>query len=134
MHQIIYMSSLVTPDLEVLRDIVAKSIKNNKRNDITGMMIYSDGNIVQAIEGKKDAVNEIFSHILVDMRHVGIHVVLEEKVDRRDFEAWSFGFKHIKKSEIEKWDLKGDLFKAGDKEIGARVRRGAALTVLKSFA
>ena len=115
MHQIVYMSSLVTPDLEVVRDIVATSVKNNKRNDITGMMIYSDGSIVQAIEGKKDAINDTFSRILVDMRHVGIYVVLDQKVERRDFETWSFGFVNIKKSEIEKWGLKGDFFKVGDK-------------------
>jgi hypothetical protein len=128
------MSSLVTPDLEVMRDIVATSIKNNKRNDITGMMLYSDGNIVQAIEGKKDAINDTFSRILVDMRHVGVYVVLDQKVDRRDFETWSFGFMNIKRSAIENWDLKGDLFNASDKGMAERVRRGAALTVLKSFA
>jgi len=132
-RQIIYMSSLVTSDLEVMRNIVATSIKNNKRNDITGMMLYSDGNIVQAIEGKKEALKATFSRILVDVRHVGIYILLEEKVEHRDFETFSFGFKHIKKSEIEKWDLKGDVFKGGEKEISARVRQCAALTVLKSF-
>jgi hypothetical protein len=134
MHQIIYMSSIVEPHQHIIQAIVATSLKHNKRDEITGMMLYSDGDIVQAIEGKKKAVQETFARILVDMRHVGIQVLIDEKTERREFSCWSFGFKSMKKSEIQKWNLEGDVFKARDEELDARIRRGNALAVFKSFA
>ncbi len=133
MHQIIYMSSIVEPHPKTLQAIVATSLKHNKRDEITGMMLCSDGDIVQAIEGKKKAVQETFARILVDMRHVGIQVLIDENAKGRDFSCWSFGFKNMKKSEIQKWHLEGDVFKARDEELEARIKRGNALAVFKSF-
>jgi hypothetical protein len=133
MRQIIYMGSLVSSDFHELRSTVQSSFDAATHSGIRGMTLYCEGNIVQALEGKKDAVNAMFSAILVDARYVGIHVLLEERIDHSAFETWSFGFKSLKKSEVEKWNLQGDWFKATDKEIVARVRRGNALTVLRSF-
>jgi hypothetical protein len=134
LFQLIYMSALVTPDLGAVKDILDVSVKNNKRRDITGMMLYSDGDIVQVLEGEKSAVLDTFSKILLDQRHVGIQLLLEQEAADRDFGAWSMGYRHIKKADLEKWPEHVDFFKARDKDLAVRVRKGDALAVLRSFA
>jgi hypothetical protein len=134
LFQLIYMSALVRPDLDTVKAILDVSVKNNKRKDITGMMLYSDGDIVQVLEGEQRAVTDTFNQILVDTRHVGIQVLLEQATTDRDFGAWSMGYKHVEKADLEKWPEHVDFFKARDKELAIRVRKSSALAVLRSFA
>jgi hypothetical protein len=118
----------------MVAEILEVSVRNNKRNDITGMMLYADGNIVQVLEGESTSVTDTFSRILVDMRHVGIFVLYEREISERDFGSWSMGYKALTKADIERSGVAVDAFITRDQEIARRVRPGDALYVLKSFA
>jgi hypothetical protein len=128
------MSSLVNPDPAAITDILEVSVRNNKKNNITGMMLYAEANIVQVLEGEKISVMGTFNRIMVDKRHVGIYVLYEREILERDFDAWSLGYKVLKKVDIERAGLTTDAFKVREQEIERRVRPGDALRVLKSFA
>jgi hypothetical protein len=134
LFQLIYMSSLVNPDPLVVAEILEVSVRNNKRKEITGMMLYAEGNIVQVLEGENVAIMDTFSRILVDMRHVGIFVLYEREVMERDFGSWSMGYKQLLKADIVRSNVAVDLFETRDQEVARRVRQSDALQVLKSFA
>jgi hypothetical protein len=133
LFQLIYMSSLVTNEPEILSAILDSSVRNNKRSDITGMMLYSDGNVMQVLEGDRHAVIETFKSIQLDLRHSGLYVLIEGEIATRNFASWSMGFRQLSKADLEKFPIAAQVFKARQDEIAQRVQPGEALIVLKSF-
>ena len=52
MKQIIYISSAAKKmDDDDLLDILKTSRENNKKNDISGMLLYDNGSFIQVLEG-----------------------------------------------------------------------------------
>jgi hypothetical protein len=133
LFQLIYMSSLVTDQPEILPAILDSSVRNNKRSDISGMMLYSDGNVMQVLEGDRDAVLETFKSIQMDVRHSGIYVLMEGEIAARNFASWSMGFRQLSKTDLEKFPIAAQVFKANQDDIAQRVQASEALIVLKSF-
>jgi hypothetical protein len=134
LFQLIYLSALVTDKPELLVSILEQSIRNNKQRDITGMMLYADGNVMQVLEGEKEVVLQTFRAIEADTRHTGVFVLIEQDVASRQFASWSMGFRHLSKADLEKLPPAAHVFKARQDEIALRGRAGDALTVLKTFA
>ena len=66
--------------------------RRNEAVDITGRMLYADGNFIQTLEGPKSAVDAVFEWIERDPRHRDVLVALREPTERRDFPDWSMGF------------------------------------------
>jgi hypothetical protein len=131
--QIAYLSSLVTDDSTLLPSILEVAIRNNSQRGITGMMLYSDGNVMQVLEGEKDVVLQTFQSIEADMRHTGVMVLLEHAIAARQFASWSMGFKHLAKADLDKLPGAAQVFKAREDEISTRARGGDALILLKTF-
>jgi hypothetical protein len=94
MYRLIYVSSacqsLTADEISELLDV---SITNNALRNITGFLIYAEGEFIQILEGKKVDVEFIFDKILNDNRHHGIKFLVRENIKRRSFETWSMGFK-----------------------------------------
>ncbi|MEP7738210.1 BLUF domain-containing protein [Nocardioides sp. 31GB23] len=96
MLSITYVSSaaelLTEPQLlDMLRAVRAK----NQALGLTGMMLYRDGNIIQALEGPDDAVVETYAKICADPRHHGIIELLRESIAERTFAQWTMGFRYV---------------------------------------
>lgn len=134
LFQLIYMSSLVTDEAVVLSAILEASVRNNKKNNLTGMMLYADGNVMQVLEGARDAVLATFHAIERDARHRGIFVLIEQEIAARQFAAWSMGFRQLSLADLEQLPAAAHVFRARPDEITLRGRVGDALTVLQSFA
>ena len=134
LFQLIYMSSMVTDRPEILPDILQAAVRNNKQRNITGMMLYADGNVMQVLEGEKGEVLETYQAIQADPRHSGIFVLIEQEIASRQFASWSMGFSQLTKADLEKFPAAAHIFKAHQDEISLRGRAGEALIVLKSFA
>jgi hypothetical protein len=132
--QLIYMSSLNTADSRVVSDIVATAAKNNSLAGVTGMMLHSDGDIVQVLEGTERAVKDTFRRIQIDTRHTGIQILLTQTVNRREFGEWSMGYKRLKGNEFNMLPATASVFAAHDENITSRVLPGSALSVLRTFA
>jgi hypothetical protein len=132
--QLIYMSSLVTNEPGILSDILDSSTRNNKRRGITGMILFSEGSVMQVLEGKKDTVLETFQAIQLDVRHCGIFVLIEVEIESRKFASWSMGFRQFSKADLEKFPIAANVFKARSDEIALRAHPSDALCLLKSFA
>lgn len=134
LFQLIYMSSLVADEFDALPTILDTAVRNNKQRDITGMLLYADGNILQVLEGEKDVLLKTFRSIQLDVRHHGVFVLIEEEIAARQFASWSMGFKHLTPADLEKFSDAANVFKTRQDEIALRVQPSDALTILKSFA
>ena len=93
MHRIIYFSSathlLTDNELHLLLD---KSRIKNSQNDISGILIHIDGDILQVLEGEKEKIQNLFELIKLDPKHSTIIKVFDNEVPTRMFENWSMGF------------------------------------------
>jgi hypothetical protein len=107
-----YVSSatelLSVPQLvEMLEEIRPK----NDHLALTGMLLYSGGNIIQALEGPDAAVESIFSSIESDPRHTEVKVLHRGSVDGRAFEDWSMGFRNVSEREVRAIDGYDDFLR-----------------------
>ncbi len=75
--------------------ILSKSHDNNRRLDITGMLLYRGGNFLQVLEGEEKIVDERFKVIMQDTRHHQVTLLLKRPVPKRQFEQWEMGFTNI---------------------------------------
>lgn len=84
---------------EGLLDILAQSREANARVGITGMLLYKDGNFMQALEGEETAVRELYARISRDPRHRGVLTLVEGERKDRCFGDWSMGFQDLSSPE-----------------------------------
>lgn len=93
---LVYISSAVSLMSEQeLTEMLRQSRDNNQRNNITGMLLYKDGNFMQVIEGEDATVAELHKKILLDSRHKDIMTLLKGPIASRQFGNWSMAFHNI---------------------------------------
>ncbi len=86
-------SSLDTIDFENLFEYV---VTKNAHQEITGVLVYGQGNFMQIMEGTEEKVNSVFTSIKEDSRHHNIIKVIEKEYDDRIFKKYDYGFKVVK--------------------------------------
>ena len=101
-YQLLYYST-ANPELteDALTEILMESQKRNAKREITGLLLHSDGNIIQIIEGKKEDVEALFEKIEHDKRHRGVFVLSRKHVEKRDFPEYKMGFRRPERDLIE---------------------------------
>jgi len=62
---------------------------NNKKAEITGVLCQGSGIYMQVIEGKRSAINALYSRIISDKRHNQIELLSFEEVGQRRYGQWS---------------------------------------------
>ena len=123
MYSLTYVSSarktLSQADLE---QILETSRINNARDNITGMLLYADGNIIQVLEGVHSKVRDCFQRIQQDDRHRGAIVLLDEDIQERAFPEWTMGFKQITREDVRQLSGKNEYMNtaAGQLDISRR--------------
>ncbi len=96
MFYIVYVSvAAESISKDDLLDILAKSRRANADAGITGMLLYRDGNFMQALEGEEEAVRDLYARIRRDPRHLGIVTLVEGEREDRCFGDWSMGFRDL---------------------------------------
>lgn len=93
MHHIVYLSEATRDfdDSELQRLLVQWRARNRQR-DITGVLLYREGRIIQVLEGEAPAVQEMYARIAADARHCGVVKLADGAIARREFADWSMGF------------------------------------------
>ena len=86
---------------EDLKDLLQQSRANNTRLDLTGMLLYKDGNFMQVLEGPDDALTAVFAKIERDPRHHSVLPLLRQQIQEREFSSWSMGFKNLKDANLQ---------------------------------
>jgi len=77
---------------QVLEDILATSRRKNAQLDISGLLLYLDGNFLQVLEGREADVRQLYTTIGKDTRHRGLMVLHAEPAVGRAFADWSMGY------------------------------------------
>jgi hypothetical protein len=102
MIQLTYISTAVQPPgTEDLMDILRASREHNAGLGVTGMLLYSNGTFVQALEGERDAVDKLLNIIRHDPRHADLHILERKEIERRQYAEWSMGFKRLENEDFQ---------------------------------
>ncbi len=132
MKQLVYYSTalrLFTDD-ELLA-ILEPARAANAEAGITGMLLYVDGNFIQALEGPARALDRLFARIEADSRHRGVLKAFEMPIRRRNFAELPMGFRNMAKSETAGIADPTDLLLLPSQARPAA--SGAALHLLATF-
>ena len=96
MFHLVYVSSAVNLfSEEQLDQLLEVSRKNNTACGVTGMLLYFEGNFIQALEGEKEDVMTTNLRIARDPRHRGMLVLLQGEIEKREFPGWSMGYRRV---------------------------------------
>jgi hypothetical protein len=89
--RLLYASRAVDPDPALIESILAQSRQFNPSTGITGILVYGGGIFLQAIEGGREAVSELYGHIQKDARHKQVVLLHYEEISERRFGGWTMG-------------------------------------------
>lgn len=89
--RLLYASRAVDSSADAIAGILARSRQYNPASGITGILCYGGGIFLQAIEGGRSAVSELYGHIQKDPRHKDVVLLDFEEITERRFGGWTMG-------------------------------------------
>jgi hypothetical protein len=89
--RLLYASRAVDPSPDVIEDILAQSRQFNPSCGITGILCYGGGIFLQALEGGRMAVSDLYGHIQKDPRHKDVVLLHYEEISERRLAAGPWG-------------------------------------------
>ncbi len=92
-YAIVYLST-ASEDLEeeVIENILKSSKTWNNQNDITGLLLFSEGSFFQIIEGEKNTISELFENIKEDDRHHNIMQIFGKDIHKDAYDGYDSDF------------------------------------------
>ena len=111
--RLLYASRSANPDSsEVTEAILAQSRSHNPAMGITGILCYGGGIFLQALEGGRNQVSDLYGHIQKDPRHKDVVLLHYEEISERRFGGWTMGqvnVERINASILLKYSDKAEL-------------------------
>ncbi|WP_088347849.1 MULTISPECIES: BLUF domain-containing protein [Rhodomicrobium] len=96
LHRICYVSSARGEiGVQGLVELLDVSRDRNQVAGLTGLLLYHDGNFMQALEGPDQAVRKMFEWIKTDPRHTGLIQMQGRDVGARMFRRWLMAFRPV---------------------------------------
>ncbi|MEO5797660.1 MAG: BLUF domain-containing protein [Rhodoferax sp.] len=95
--RLLYASRALDTSAGAIEAILAQSRQYNPACGITGILCYGGGIFLQAIEGGRMPVNELYGHIQRDPRHKDVALLHFEEISERRFGGWTMGQVNILK-------------------------------------
>jgi len=89
--RLIYASRAADPRSETTEAILSQSRQHNPAFGIPGILCHGSGVFLQALEGGRGPVNELYGHILRDPRHKDVVLLCYEEITERGFGGWTMG-------------------------------------------
>jgi len=103
MITLVYVSSAVKPfSKSELVELLAQARRKNTRLGVTGLLLYRDGNFMQALEGEDKTVLALSDTIAADRRHKGLITLYKAPISERQFRDWAMGFHDLRSTEVSK--------------------------------
>ena len=134
LHHLVYQSRATAPATEFdLTALLAQARTWNTNHGLTGLLLYSNSDIMQVLEGSETEVRYIFDRIARDYRHANIIKLADGPITQRHFSQWSMGFKALDPREFAR--LQGYINPAApDYLAGATQEKDSSLhEVLTAF-
>ncbi|MFZ6712104.1 BLUF domain-containing protein [Undibacterium sp. TC9W] len=90
--RLLYASRVIDEKMcDIVQSIVSQSRQHNPQHGITGVLCHSDQVFMQVLEGGREAVNTLYSHILRDARHTDVILLDYEEILERRYAGWTMG-------------------------------------------
>lgn len=110
--RLLYASRAIDPLSSETEDILAQSRSHNPACGITGILCYGGGIFLQALEGGRRQVSDLYGHIQRDKRHKDVVLLHYEEIAERRFGGWTMGQVNVAKlntSILLKYSEKAEL-------------------------
>lgn len=78
--------------LSDLKDILGTARDNNDTIDVCGMLCYDQLYFLQALEGDRETVNELYLDIADDPRHDDVVIISYNEITEQIFPKWQMGY------------------------------------------
>jgi hypothetical protein len=95
--RLLYASRVVDPSPSTTEGILAQSRSHNPASGITGILCYGGGIFLQALEGGRAQVSDLYGHIQKDTRHKDVVLLHYEEITERRFGGWTMGQVNVAK-------------------------------------
>lgn len=103
LYQIVYASTATQSFTKAeLTELLKGSVRRNTRAGITGLLLYQSGAFIQALEGEKAALMELFEKISHDPRHHHIIRLIQGPINERNFPDSAMAFQDLDSPELRK--------------------------------
>lgn len=101
LYQIVYTSVATAPfGRTELMDLLKGSVRRNTRAGITGLLLYQSGAFIQALEGEKAALTDLFEKISHDPRHHHLIRLIQGPIAERNFPDSAMAFRDLDSPEL----------------------------------
>lgn len=119
--RLLYASRAVDTSPAAIDAILTQSRQHNPGCGITGILCYGGGVFLQAIEGGRPAISNLYGHIQSDKRHKDVQLLHYEEIAERRFGGWSMGkvdlnrvnhailLKYSEKPELDPYSVSGSV-------------------------
>ena len=119
--RLLYASRAIDAASAEIEEILAQSRQGNPGLGITGILCYGGGIFLQAIEGGRSAVSDLYGHIQRDPRHKDVVLLHYEEISERRFSGWTMGqvnmskinasilLKYAEKPELDPYSVSGKV-------------------------
>ncbi len=88
--RLLYASRATTgTSYAALLGIMDHAQEKNSAAAVTGMLCYGSGQFLQALEGDRQTVSELYHRIAPDRRHTQCQLIAVVEIDARAFAEWS---------------------------------------------
>jgi hypothetical protein len=132
--QLIYVSSEKRPlSDDELDKILESCVRQNTLSGVTGMLLYSEGNFLQVLEGSEAAIEETYQRICQDARHTNFFLLSKEEIPQREFSAWQMGFRRLSKLDAKNSPDYAPLFENGFDPQQLTTQSGLAAEMMREF-
>ena len=89
--RLLYASRAVDGSGATIESILDTARQHNLDSGITGILVYGGGVFMQAIEGGRQAVSDLYGTISRDARHKDVVLLHYEEIVERRFGSWTMG-------------------------------------------
>ena len=89
--RLLYASRAADPSASAIDAILSQSRSHNPACGITGILCYGGDIFLQALEGGRNQVSELYGHIQKDPRHKDVVLLHYEEISERRFGGWTMG-------------------------------------------
>ncbi|HEA22048.1 hypothetical protein LCGC14_0651750 [marine sediment metagenome] len=96
MYCIIYRSTThsVLTQLQI-QNLLNQAKDFNRKNQITGCLLYYHHEFVQYLEGEEKVVTALFDKIKKDIRHYNVDLLVSGFIYGREFKNWSMAYENF---------------------------------------
>jgi hypothetical protein len=119
--RLLYASRAADATSSATEAILAQSRSHNPACGITGILCYGGGIFLQALEGGRVQVSDLYGHIQKDPRHKDVVLLHYEEISERRFGGWTMGqvnvaklntsilLKYSEKPELDPYSVSGKV-------------------------